>query len=465
MRRNVVLIVLDTVRKDFFHEYASRLLKRSDCIFQQCRAASSWSTPSHASMLTGELLHQHGVHANQQNFNDVDVSDTFLGELDEFSRICVAYHNLLQPKYSFDKYFDVHRTTPTRQIRNNLGTDEGYKKYLNFAFESFKQSDSYLIYKGLQDGVWSTFDSQLSMLPYLERPDIDTGETSHIIKKEVEKTQEPFFLFTNYLEAHSPIQVNRYLDPELYSASEFWDEGSYEVWEMQDNPELDEDYTTNYRELYGASIEYLDRKLSRLIDHIQSTTERETTVLVTADHGHNLGYPNEDHLFSHGCSMSEGVLHIPLIMINPPTGFPNEVTEHFSHLDLGELIVRLSHGDSHIDDIVGGTIASEHEGFGSPQSKFEKFPGTQEEWEYWNRSIRVIYEDETKFEWDTAGGEKKYHITSDNPCRQELIETNITIPDTADEFFDIDMAEYKKKIDSMKISADVKEDLADLGYL
>jgi len=48
--RNVVVICLDTVRKDYFDRYAPRLQDRADVIYDQCRAVSSWSVPSHASM-------------------------------------------------------------------------------------------------------------------------------------------------------------------------------------------------------------------------------------------------------------------------------------------------------------------------------------------------------------------------------------------------------------------------------
>jgi len=69
--RNVVLIVLDTVRKDYFDEYAYRLQDRSDVTFSNCRAASSWSVPSHASMITGELPHVHGIHTHDRYFDNL----------------------------------------------------------------------------------------------------------------------------------------------------------------------------------------------------------------------------------------------------------------------------------------------------------------------------------------------------------------------------------------------------------
>lgn len=80
--RNVVLIVLDTVRKDFFDDYAPRLQEKADNSFDRCYAPSSWTIPSHASMLTGDLPHQHGVHTYNKGFGGIDFDSTFLSDLD-----------------------------------------------------------------------------------------------------------------------------------------------------------------------------------------------------------------------------------------------------------------------------------------------------------------------------------------------------------------------------------------------
>jgi len=85
--RNIVLLCLDTVRKDFFDEYAPRLVDRADIVYDGCRAASSWSAPSHASMFTGQLPSEHGVHAYQRDFSVIDREDTFLGELPDYQAL------------------------------------------------------------------------------------------------------------------------------------------------------------------------------------------------------------------------------------------------------------------------------------------------------------------------------------------------------------------------------------------
>lgn len=465
MVRNIVLIILDTVRKDYFDNYASRIQTRSGCSFDQCKASSSWSTPSHASLLTGELLHKHGVHLNNKSFGNLELENTFLGDLSDYHRVCATYHNLLQPRYSFDKFFDVHRSTGWRRILDSVQFDNGINTYMSFFLELLRSDSLYKFAMNVERGLWNVFEDKLLNFPYTKRPDAGASEITRIAMKEIGRGPEPFCLVMNYVDAHRPYRVNRHLDPNLISAPETWEDQDYQVWEMQNNPEIDEDYEKNYRDLYAASVEYLDRRVSFIIDQIRQSSDLETTILITADHGHNLGHADENHLFGHSSSMSEGVLHVPLEIVNPPSGFPRNVSGLFTQLDLRKLIARIAKGQSEINDITGRSVVAEHEGMASPATKFDKFPGEQKEFEYWNRKIRVFYEDEVKFEWDSTGEVKKYRINPDRPCRQELIETGCEIPEAAKELFEFGIDCFEERTGMKRLEPDVEKDLKELGYL
>ena len=66
---NIVLIVLDTLRADHLSSYGYPRatspnidqLANQGVLFENAYAASSWSLPSHVSMLTGEYVHEHGA--------------------------------------------------------------------------------------------------------------------------------------------------------------------------------------------------------------------------------------------------------------------------------------------------------------------------------------------------------------------------------------------------------------------
>jgi hypothetical protein len=164
-------------------------------------------------------------------------------------------------------------------------------------------------------------------------------------------------------------------------------------------------------------------------------------------------------------SVSESVLHIPLCIINPPDGFPEKVSEYISHLDLGELIVRIAEDESNVSDLTGSPIVAEHEGLVGYREKRDEFPGTDEEFEYWNRMMRVKYDDETKVVWDSLGNMHEYGLDLHNPCHQELVEERPGRLDDEREFFDVEMEEYRRQLNTRTVDDSIREDLVSLGYL
>lgn len=462
MQRNVVLIILDTVRKDYFDEYAPRINKRADTSFEECRSAATWSPPSHASILTGELLHSHGVHDGSQSFGQIDEVDTFLHSLDDHHKFCITDHGLLQPTYEFDKFFDTHRTTGWEQIVNNANLESSLEKYWTALGKTLTSGDPYTIFKNVERGVWNEFPTVMRAIPSVKRPDQGAAELTRIAKSEVSNAPEPFFLFMNYMDAHTKYYVNKHLDPELHSVPEDWENDSHFVWESD---EFDDEYLENYRELYGASIEYLDRKVSELIEFLTQNTGNETTVLITADHGHNLGYSTEDNLVGHMASVSEGVLHVPLVIINPPDGFPDSIDDYFSHLDLGTLIEYISKGISSVDDIVGSPIPVEHEGLVGYREKFDEFPGSRDEFDRWNRVLRAVYDEDIKYVYGTEGYVEAYDVNTGMDCHQRLLHERPEFPDWDDRLYEYGIAELQRTLQDGDVSTDVRDDLRDLGYL
>jgi len=126
-----------------------------------------------------------------------------------------------------------------------------------------------------------------------------------------------------------------------------WSSRDFERWEVILNgiDEHNQQDVENHRDLYTCAVEYLDRQVSAFIDEIQAETEHETTFIVTADHGENLGFEGDNGLFGHTNSLTEALLHVPFEIINPPNGFDKEYNEYFSHLDLGTLVAGLGHND------------------------------------------------------------------------------------------------------------------------
>lgn len=121
MTRNVVLIVLDAVRKDYFDRFAPRLQELTDVSFEQCRSASSCSTPSHGSILTGELPHETGVTYFDVQYDGIEASDTFLESLPAHRTFGVSANVWASRETGFGTYFDEFvEVSPYRRFQEGL---------------------------------------------------------------------------------------------------------------------------------------------------------------------------------------------------------------------------------------------------------------------------------------------------------------------------------------------------------
>ena len=81
-------------------------------------------------------------------------------------------------------------------------------------------------------------------------------------------------------------------------------------------------YRTRFEDLYDAEIAYCDDQLQRVFTALESQQRRDDLlVILTADHGESLGEKGEK---THGLTVSEGALRVPLIVAPPPIwGWPD----------------------------------------------------------------------------------------------------------------------------------------------
>jgi hypothetical protein len=239
-----------------------------------------------------------------------------------------------------------------------------------------------------------------------------------------------------------------------------WDSSQIDFNEINihgnvDNQQQDIEY---FRELYRLAIEYLDQKITGYISKIKENTELETTIIITSDHGENL-CENINRL-GHSSSLSESLLHVPLHIINPPKSIDFNSEKFFSLVNLDQLVNSLITEES--EDIFSDRISAERIG-----SYNSTIPDTHSE--DWNRMIRCVYQNDTKWVWDSTGATKKYKLDRDTYSNQVLVSTNAVIPQWARDEFDTPINEYKKTAENnesvMNIDSASKDHLKNLGYL
>jgi hypothetical protein len=460
-KRNVALLILDCVRKDFFEEYAPRLLRMSNLSVERCYAASSWSTPSHASIFTGKLPHRHGVHAHNLDFRQLE-ADTFLERLTDHTTVATSTNLFAGPSFGFDTLFDEFWNASRNGLFmggmnieefNQETSSDGVGKYGEFLKEAYYRG---CLTRSLMNGVSVKMNDVIesSSLPRL----YDYGANS-MIRGSLSRLpdKEPFFYFANFMEAHSPYSPSVKYDTSLYDVPRNWSENAKE-WEINKNPDEYSEVLQGRRDVYGASIDYLDKKVSSFIERILDRTDEETVVFITADHGENLALEQEEFIWGHQGSLSHPLLHVPFVAVNFPDKYAGSLErERLSHLDLGEVITSVAN-DEPLDIPTRDLIPAERVGYG---------PSTEpEDFKYWDRAIRCVYDGRSRYEWDSLGNSFEYEVEGDSAERKA--EQNAEIPDEATGLFDEEIEEYKMKVsgeDRMKVDERTQNKLSDLGYL
>ena len=471
--RNLVLLCLDSVRKDYFDEFAPRLQARAEVKFEQCRAASGWSIPSHASLFTGDLPHVHGVHSHSRYFEPLLQRGTFIDGLAEHRTIGISTNPYLATDYGFDALFDEFvEILPGTRFRFddalspadlNL-SDIGPFDYLKLAVQDSRPLQS------LANGVLFKFDPYeflFSGRPWPELVDKGTKnalDTGRSLIEGGEDPDTPVFAFINLMDAHLPMYHHIGLDRTLHDVPYAWTSSDGPTSrDVSHDPDTHRTFLQRYTALYRASIDYLDRLVDAWIEELCRTTEHPTTVVITADHGENLGTANDDYLFDHHASLTEAILHVPLVVVNPPRSFDPGTTQPISHLEVGELIQSCVSGrpfefedEPIVAEVIGHT--GEH-------------PGGA----FWDRSIRAVYEGSRKVVWDSLGHASEFTLDPDEPCTQTVRRTwTGDVPEYDSALFRTGIFEAKRDALEMETapSADADVDshlnvsnLRRLGYL
>ncbi len=263
---HIVLIVMDTVRKDRLSCYGYERettpfldeLAETSVVFDSAHSTSGWTSPAHASLFTGlyPVAHQ----TTQENWV-LDSSWTTLAE------------TLEEAGYATTGIVE----NPMLSIRNGFAQ----------GFADFHES-------------WRGERSTLELF------------RDSLVKR---KADTPLFTFINLMGAHSPYRAPKEFslpfvrDRSITLRANLWREfflGSAEFTEAE---------LEHLRDLYDGEIRYTDHLVSEIAGELKRAGLWENTVfVVTSDHGENIGdHDMMDHVFS----LYESTTAIPLLIRDP----------------------------------------------------------------------------------------------------------------------------------------------------
>ncbi len=322
MRPNILFLVLDCVRYDGLHVLGNprpvtptldALAARSRR-YTQARSAAIWTLPSHASMFTGLYPGQHGV----------NVETRWLDE-----NIPTLAQMLTTAGYQTVAF------STNAWVGPHFGLDRGFEDFYALwrLFPSMGKAPFPWWEKALRKKV-------------LERGDKGARKLNRYVRRWWQQKRDPhrpFFLFGLYLDAHLP-----YRPPEAYArqwlSAEQWHRAqrvNQDAWAyMADEVTMTPQDFADLRALYDAEIGYVDAMLAELLDFLDSQGALENTlILITADHGENIG----DHgLMDHQYCVCETLAHVPLLIHYPAAFPPGRDASPIQHTDLLPTLLELA---------------------------------------------------------------------------------------------------------------------------
>lgn len=318
---HVLLIVLDTVSAKHLGSYgyhrptspALDALADEGVVFEKAFASAPWTLPSHASLFTG--LHP-TTHRTGWMHPRLDDGKASAGRI-------MRYDYLTLAEELSARGYETCGVSEKSWLTDRHGLTQGFQHYHDYSIPTAEE-------RLLLPKTLDRMSKRLGNGPVLADGAGDKGgarvvdRALHWLESE-RSTDRPFFLFLNLNEAHAP-----YLPPKGFA-----DFGRYlpDGAVLEDLPEgyfghapdrknynsgvrpLLEAEVEIQRALYDASILYQDGLLERLFEGLRAFELMEDTlVIVTADHGEEF---NEQGRFGHQLSLSDRLLHVPLIMRLP----------------------------------------------------------------------------------------------------------------------------------------------------
>ena len=318
MTPNVILVVFDTARADAFEPYGApvgstpaiaELARRGGAA--RAYANASWTVPSHASIFSGRLPRSAGFQHR---------GDTKAAGYVEANRRLVAGGQSL-PEVMRRAGYDTFGVSGNTWISAHGGFDQGFDHFEVVTHRRMAR----LHKKGVRDRLAWRVDALRAKLDDGADAVADTLEAWLAARG-----RHPFFLFVNLIECHSPYlppkpfnplgpvdrwrsaaEASRYLNVESISRNAL---GNFDV---------PDDALARMRALYAASASQLDAWLARLLSALdRHGLVDETQIVLTSDHGENLG---DGQLLGHAYSLDDRLIRVPLVTAGPAALPPHDV--------------------------------------------------------------------------------------------------------------------------------------------
>lgn len=323
---NIVLIVLDTLRRDTLEQNLHKLpnfqeLLKSSHYFTNAISPASWTIPSHCSMLTGSYPIEHGM---TYKFDDEDFFQSISKIPDRFATIQARLHKmgykavsiaanpLVGEGSAFEFGFDLVESVGPFSIEERIGKE--MKELVGISDRGFLQT----IWEGTskKDLIRKIGISKATKLLKLNRQrkrglkrlnfPVEKGYRQVFERFSSSIQEKPYFAFMNLMEMHEP-----------YTS-------------ISDFESIERDFLRARLKKGGISLDShireINQSIESLVNDLKLTDEflgrviyrlkeegnyRDSIIVVTSDHGQSFG---EDGFVGHGYLLNDALVNVPLII-------------------------------------------------------------------------------------------------------------------------------------------------------
>ncbi len=324
-RPDLILVSIDTLRADHLYCYGYERptspfldsLARSGVLFLQARSPSPWTLPAHASMLSGQLPHQHlAVEDDCALGADLPLVSGALSSVGYRSAAFVSTL-FVSSRYGFQRGFQTFQDFGILDPETNLEKTVSAEKIV---------------------------DSAISWLENLA-------------------PGEPFFLFLHFYDVHYSYDPPAPYDT-IFDRAPRKGDVRYKNYFYHKKHPLDPQQLGHQVAQYDESIRYVDQQLSRLFHSLEESA-RTATWIVTADHGEELG---ERGSWGHAHTLFQEQLHVPLLITGPSVISPNQVETAVGLQDIAPTLAAL--GGTRLPTAQGIDLSPALAGASLPQRAF-----------------------------------------------------------------------------------------------
>lgn len=364
---NIILIILDTARKDAISTYVNDLnMPNLENFARECRvydsaiSPSPWTFPAHMSIFTGKYPSEHGIH---------ETFDKKVTDLVENGT--KPYQSPMLAEYLQELGYNTVAISANPMISESTGMGRGFDEFLlRDAFygvsvldEELRSRISYLKSNGVvrQDTIdQSSLVSQLLRQMRLKELLFIREKYKSISKKLVYEgypkakgaqhiqnelnaieLRSPFFLYINMMEMHDPHIINSRRN--FY----FLNENNIMLKDLFGFTKIKKKKIDLIREGYFDTSSVLDTYLGNILSILKKKSDfRNTLLIVTSDHGQEL---HENGYFGHGIFLSDELVKIPLLVKYPKKFYvETQISreKYQSTTDLFELMINTAGGMS-----------------------------------------------------------------------------------------------------------------------